>query len=110
MPEFVFSADAFGDRFTLSQLSLPRKAQGYALQILDTDKLFDQNSGDFLPIRTTTLNALFSSFDAAYQAAALWVGKHGENSADHRIAIVPAGYDEILQRHVLIYGVLCSAP
>jgi len=110
MPEFAFSADAFGDHFPLSQLSSPRKAEGYALQILDTDKLFDQNSGDFLPIRTTTLNALFPSFDAAFEAAAIWVGKHGENPADHRIAIVPACYDQTLQRHVLIYGVLCSSP
>lgn len=110
MGQFEFSADAFGDRFTLSQLNLPRNAQGYALQILDTDKLFDQNSGDFLPIRTTTLNALFSSFDAAYQAAAIWVEQHGESPVDHRIAIVPASYDVILQRHILIYGVLCSTP
>jgi hypothetical protein len=53
---------------------------------------------------------LFPSFDAAFQAAAIWVGKHGENPADHRIAIVPACYDQTLQRHVLIYGVLCSSP
>jgi hypothetical protein len=26
------------------------------------------------------------------------------------LAIVPADYDPILQRHVLIYGVLCGQP
>jgi hypothetical protein len=29
---------------------------------------------------------------------------------DHHLAIVPAGFDDILQRHVLIYGVLCGRP
>jgi hypothetical protein len=28
----------------------------------------------------------------------------------HRLAIVPVGYDDLLQRHVLIYGVLCGQP
>lgn len=110
MSEFALNADTFGDRFTLSQLSLPREAQGYALQILDTDRIFDQITGNFLPIRTPALKALFSSFELAHAAASAWTNQHCPPPEDHRIAIVPASYDDFFQRHVLIHGVLCSTP
>lgn len=105
-----FSDDAFGDRFELSDLPLPRAAAGYAVQRLDTDQLLDRNSGELCPVRTPTLSPLFDSFDEAYSAACHWVISHGENPADHHLAIVPAGYDSIFERHVLIYGVLCGQP
>jgi hypothetical protein len=110
MTAIALDTDSFGDRFTLSELSLPRQAHGYALQKLDTDQLFDQLTGNFLPIRTPALKALFPSFDSAHEAASAWVCKHCQNLDDHRIAIVPASFGGTLKRHVLIYGVLCSQP
>ncbi len=110
MTAMAFNSDSFGDRFTLSELSLPRQAHGYALQKLDTDQLFDQLTGNFLPIRTPALKALFPSFDSAHEAASAWVSMHCQDPNDHRIAIVPASFDDTLKRHVLIYGVLCSQP
>ncbi|NTV72177.1 MAG: hypothetical protein HGA71_18805 [Azonexaceae bacterium] len=102
--------DAFGDRFTLDELPLARAPAGYAVQMLDTDKLLDRLSGAFLPVRSEQLNGLFDSFDAAYAAARIWVESHCPNPDDHRLAIVPASFDHLLKRHVLIYGVLCGQP
>jgi len=110
MRRFEFSADAFGDRFALADLPLPRPPRGYAVQMLDTDTLLDQASGEFLPVRSPVLNGLFATFDDAFAAAGRWVEVHCEGPDDHRLAIVPAGFDDILQRHVLIYGVLCGRP
>ena len=110
MAIFPLPADAFGDRFALDELPLARMAAGYAVQMLDTDKLLDCLNGTFLPVRTATLHGLFDSFDAAYVAAHAWVQDHCPNSDDHRLAIVPAGFDTVLNRHVLIYGVLCGQP
>jgi hypothetical protein len=107
---FSLPADAFGDRFALDELPLARMAAGYAIQMLDTDKLLDRLTGTFLPVRSATLHGLFDSFDAAYAAAHAWVEKQGQNTDDHRLAIVPASFDHILNRHVLIYGVLCGQP
>ena len=45
MQRSEFSADAFGDRFNLADLPLPRPARGYAVQMLDTDTLLDRASG-----------------------------------------------------------------
>ena len=103
-------ADAFGDRFALEDLPLKRPAVGYAVQMLDTDKLLDRRSGDFLPIRATTLDGLFDSFDAAYAGAACWTRQHCPEPGEHRLAIVPAGYDDEMKRPVLIFGVLCGQP
>ena len=110
MAKYNLRADAFGDRFDLTALPLPRAPAGYAVQLLDTDQLLDRNSSDFLPVRSPQLNPLFDSFDDAYAAAAQWVESHDENPDEHRLAIVPVGYDPILERHILIYGVLCGAP
>ena len=105
-----FSADAFGDRFELDGLPLPRAAAGYAVQMLDTDKLLDRASGNFLPVRAPQLKGLFSTFDDAHDAACRWVDAHCLTLEEHRLAIVPARFDPVLQRHVLIYGVLCVQP
>lgn len=102
--------NAFGDRFDLYALPLPRTAAGYAVQMLDTDMLLDRSSGQFLPVRSPVLNGLFDSFDSARLAAARWVDRHCPDPAEHTLAIVPAGFDPLLQRHILIYGVLCAAP
>ena len=110
MTTVQFPPDAFGDRFDLNTLPLPRPPAGYAVQMLDTDRLLDRRSGDFLEVRSPALDGLFSSFDEAYDAARCWVEKHCKHSEDHRLAIVPAGFDDILERHVLIYGVLCGQP
>ena len=110
MAKYNLPADAFGDRFDLAALPLPRAPAGYAVQLLDTDQLLDQNSGDFLPVRSTQLKPLFDCFDSAYVAAAAWVESHGKNPEEHHLAIVPVGYDPVLERHILIYGVLCGAP
>lgn len=110
MTDFSFSPDAFGDRFELGALPLPRPPAGYAVQMLDTDRLLDRQSGDFLPVRSSALQALFESFDAAYSAARAWVETRATDPDQHRLAIVPAGYDAILERHILIYGVLGGQP
>ncbi len=104
------AADAFGDRFALAELPLPRQAAGYAVQMLDTDTLLDRVSGELLPVRSPTLHGLFATFDAAHAAASRWVESHCSEPDAHRLAIVPAGYDTVLQRHILIYGVLCGRP
>jgi hypothetical protein len=106
----VFSADAFGDRFNLGDLPLPRPPRGYAVQMLDTDTLLDRASGRFLPVRAGELDGLFASFDDAFAAACRWVEAHCSAPEDHRLAIVPAGFDEVRQRHILIYGVLRGQP
>lgn len=100
----------FGDPFTLEALPLPRPPAGYAVQLLDTDRLLDRLTGEFLPVRSSALQALFSSFSAAHAAAADWLERHGIRPEEHHLAIVPAGYDPLLERHVLIYGVLCDQP
>lgn len=104
------SEDAFGDPFDLADLPLARRASGYAVQRLDTDTLLDRCTGQFLPVRNTTLQALFDSFEAAREAARHWVANNEPASEDHGLAIVPAAYDEDLRRHILIYGVLCRRP
>lgn len=104
-----FAADAFGDRFDLARLPLPRPATGYAIQQLDTDTLLDRASGRFLAVRTPALQPVFASFDAAHAAASAWATEHSTPD-EHRLAIIPVGYDPELERHVLIYGVLCGHP
>lgn len=103
-------ANTFGDRFELHDLPLPRAAAGYAVQMLDTDTLLDRHTGKFLPVRSEQLNGLFDSFDSAFTAAEAWVAENAAPLDEHCLAIVPASYDNYLERHVLIYGVLCSAP
>ena len=110
MRRFEFSADAFGDRFALADLPLPRPPRGYAVQMLDTDTLLDRASGEFLPVRSPALDGLFASFDDAHAAACLWVTAHCDDPAEHHLAIVPAGYDSVFERPILIYGVLCGQP
>jgi len=104
------SPDAFGDRFELSTLPLPRAPAGYAVQRLDTDLLLDRPSGRLLPIRTPGLDGIFASFDDAYGAAEQWVTQHCDSPTEHHLAIVPAGYDPVFERPILIYGVLCGQP
>lgn len=110
MRRFQFREDAFGDRFTLADLPLPRPPHGYAVQMLDTDTLLDRHSGTFLPVRSSALDGLFATFDDAYAAACRWVETHCAAPDEHRLAIVPAGFDNVLLRHVLIYGVLSGQP
>ena len=110
MTRFEFPDDYFGDRFELRNLPLPRSASGYAVQRLGTDTLLDKFTGDFLPVRSAQLNALFENFDAAHQAASRWVVSYCATPDEHGLAIVPADFDPVLQRHVLIYGVLCGQP
>ena len=110
MTRFKLTDDAFGDRFNLADLPLPRTATGYAIQRLGTDTLLDRDSGDFLAVRAASLHGLFDSFDEAHSAACRWVVSHCATPEDHGLAIVPASFDPILQRHVLIYGVLCGQP
>ncbi len=110
MPDDLLSPDAFGDRFDLADLPLSRPATGYAVQMLDTDTLLDKLTGAFMSVRSAALDGLFDSFDAAYAAAGNWVHNNRPNPREHKLAIVPAAYDSALQRHVLIYGVLCGQP
>ncbi len=110
MPSFKFPDDAFGDRFNLADLPLPRTAAGYAVQRLGTDTLLDRSSASFLSVRAIQLQALFETFDAAHAAASDWLIRQSITHEDHGLAIVPANFDPLMQRHVLIYGVLCGQP
>jgi hypothetical protein len=110
MSKLLFPDDAFGDRFDLNTLPLPRKASGYAVQRLGTDTLLDRSGGGFLSVRAHQLQALFATFDAAHAAASEWLIGHSGTAQEHDLAIVPANFDQRLQRHVLIYGVLCAHP
>lgn len=110
MASTTFPADAFGDRFDITKLPLPRPSAGYAVQMLDTDTLLDHQTKSFLPVRSTSLRALFQTFDEAYIAACAWVETSPIAPEGHNLAIVPAGFDKTLARHVLIYGVLCGHP
>lgn len=105
-----FPATAFGDPFDLHNLPLPRPADGYAVQRLDHDQLLDRSSQAFLPVRDTALDALFASFVEAHTAASEWLCAQGLSSETHPLAIVPAAFDPVLQRHILIYGVLRTQP
>jgi hypothetical protein len=102
--------NAFGDPFDIRHLALRRPAGGYAVQKLDSDLLLDQLTAEFLPVRSPKLKALYSSFDDAHQAAARWLASQLNGIEHHNLAIVPASFDELLQRHILIYGVLRSTP
>lgn len=105
-----FPADAFGDRFVLEELPLPRPPAGYAVQILDTDTLLDKKTMRFLPVRTPDLQCLFATFDAAHAAASQWMNASGTDPDAHLLAIVPAGFDPVMGRHILIHGVLRGQP
>jgi hypothetical protein len=106
----TFAADAFGDPFDITQLPLARPPAGYAVQMLDTDKVLDRRTKTFLSVRSPTLDGLFDSFDDAYRAACHWVNDSDTIKDEHALAIVPASFDKLLSRHVLIYGVLCGQP
>lgn len=109
MPE-MFPADAFGDPFALDALPLPRPAVGYGVQRLGTDTLLDLRDGEFHPIRSPGLAPCFATFAGAHAAAAAWAARHGVDEGSHCLAIVPLGYDSLLERHILIYGVLDPHP
>ncbi len=59
-------ADAFGDRFDIERLPLPRPACGYAVQKLDTDQVLDRRTGHLKPLRSPGLDALFDSYMLAF--------------------------------------------
>lgn len=96
----------FGDPYTLESLSLPRPAEGYAIQYLGRDHLLDQNTGRFLAIRNPALKGIYLSFAMAHEAATAWIHKNGGNPGEHPLAIVPVAFDPVSDRHILIYGVL----
>lgn len=110
LPQWIHGADAFGDAFDLDTLPLPRQGSGYAVQRLNTDTLLDRQTGDFLPVREPLLEGLYPSFEAARSAAAAWLKARNSTADREPLAIVPAYFDDILQRHVLIYGVLTAEP
>lgn len=110
LPPLVHGDDAFGDRFALENLSLPRAGSGYAVQMLDTDTLFDRRTGDFLAVRDAALQGLFDSFDSAHAAARTWLRERNATTDQYALAIVPAYYDNLMHRHVLVYGVLTRSP
>lgn len=110
LPPLLLGDDAFGDPFSLADLPLPREGSGYAVQRLNTDLLLDQATDTFLPVRDPALRALYPSFAAARCAARAWIVAHAASLEEEPLAIVPATYDETMQRHVLIYGVLTSSP
>jgi hypothetical protein len=93
-----------GDPFRLEDLPLPRPAEGYAVQYLGRDQLLDRRRAVFLPIRHPALRALHASFAAARQAALAWLRE--ARTPAPPLAIVPAAFDPVAERHVLIYGVL----
>lgn len=110
MYDSALPTDTFGDPFDIATLPLPRPAVGYGVQRLDSDCLLDRRSGEFLAVRTPQLDAAFPSFAHAHAAAADWLARTGTPADEHDLAIVPLGYDRLLQRPILIYGVIRSEP
>ena len=99
------------DDFRIEDLSLPRPAEGYAVQYLGRDVILDRVSGAFLPIRHPRLDGLFASFEEARQAALDWAQRQDNPPANAApLAIVPAAFDPVSERHILIYGVLMPEP
>lgn len=80
------------------------------MQLLDTDQLLDCNKLEFFPVRHIGLQALFARFCDAFSAAQTWAIRHGISEDEHRLAIVPVGFDPDRQRPILIYGVLETHP
>lgn len=97
---------AFGDPFLLEALPLPRPADGYGVQYLGRDELLDRLTGHFLSIRNPQLQGLFPSFEAARAAARTWRTAQPPGTTPPALAIVPAAWDPVSERHILIYGVL----
>ncbi|MDR2164417.1 MAG: hypothetical protein LBO79_02050 [Zoogloeaceae bacterium] len=95
----------FGDVFRLEDLSLPRPADGYAVQRLGHDEILDRATGVFLPVRHPRLEGLFACFARARAAAEAWQARQ-EPTVRDALAIVPAAFDPVFMRHVLIHGVL----
>lgn len=111
LPPLILGRDAFGDPFDLERMPLSRSGTGYAVQQLGSDTLLDRVQKKLLPIRHPDLDALFESFDQAYEAARGWLVAHpAAIGSEIPLAIVPAFYDEQLHRHVLIHGVLPPSP
>jgi hypothetical protein len=99
----LFSMNTFpGTPFELQQLILPRKASGYAVQWLGTDRILDRNSTKFSPIREAGISNIFSHFSEATKAGQQWLSTHPETP----IAIVPVTFDDLFERWVLILGVI----
>lgn len=102
----IQATSRFGDPYTLESLSLPRPAEGYAVQYLGRDQLLDQDTGKFLAIRNPALKGIFPSFATAHEAAMAWIDQNGGKPEEHPLAIVPVAFDPVSDRHILIYGVL----
>jgi hypothetical protein len=94
------------DPFRLETLPLPRPAEGYAVQFLGRDHLLDRKTLTFLPVRDPNLSALFPDFSAACEAALRWQKQQEISPEEPVFAIVPAAFDPVFLRHILIYGVL----
>ena len=113
LPHLALGDDAFGDPFAVAELPLPRPGTGtgYAVQLLDTDTLLDRRSGRFLGVRDPHLEALFDSFSEARDAAKAWLKTSWQpDGREIPLAVVPAYFDDLMGRHVLIYGVLTRTP
>lgn len=78
--------------------------------MLGTDTLLDRLTDNFLPVRSRCAAGALRTFREAFSAAQFWVENHCEIFDEHRLAIVPANFDKLLERHVLIYGVLNEHP
>ena len=109
-PPLALGENAFGDRFSLADLPLPRAGSGYAVQLLGTDIVLDRHTRAFLSVRDPLLEGLFGTFDDAHAAARTWLSRHSSSLETHPLAIVPASFDESMGRHILIYGVLPATP
>jgi hypothetical protein len=101
MDRLLLPAD-LGDPFCLTDLSLPRPAEGYGVQHLGRDWLLDRDAGEFRAIRDPELRGLFADFASAAAAAHAWLA----HQPAAPLAIVPVAWDAVSERHVLIFGVL----
>ncbi|MEY2632911.1 MAG: hypothetical protein RIR00_1565 [Pseudomonadota bacterium] len=110
VPALIHRLEDLGQPFDLHSLPLPRPAQGYAVQRLDTDTLLDRHQLQFLTVRDPQLDALFPSHREAAEAARQWLLREQRTTDDEHLAIVPAAHDPEFRRHVLIFGVLTSQP
>jgi hypothetical protein len=101
----------FGDCFPRRPAVAASTGSGYAVQMLDTDTLLDRITRAIFCRSVRRIAPGACSTALTMPAPRRLPGLKplpaaGGTSAGHR----PAGFDDFLQRHVLIYGVLCGQP
>lgn len=101
----------FGDYFDIHNLYINkfRKARFYAVQWLNEDLILNSQVNQFFPLRnkqSNLQNSLFINFNQAYNAAKKYCLENSIIAKQSNLIIVPASYDFIFERIILLYGII----